>query len=160
MAKKDIPWELFWERYYPEKYFQGVIDMTNIHSNQEYADAMDAFLEPIFAVTFEDIQSLTDEELNCIPTPWLYDWLRCHMGEGEEFIEELREKRELYKKSMQNDQYRKVKEYMKAHTFFTSPEAQEALSLSHEEFLAIAYNLIIEGHIRYQNGQYIVINRL
>ena len=109
MAKSDIPFDFFFERYYPERSFDGAIDLTKIHTPQEYATAMNAFFDVIFAVTLEDIQSLTDEELNCVPTPWLYDHLHCHMGEGEEFIEELREKREMYKKSMQNGQYRKVK---------------------------------------------------
>ena len=159
MAKKDIPWELFWERYYPEHSFVGAIDMTKIHSNQEYAAAMDAFFEPIFAVTLEDIQGLTGEELNCVPTPWLYDWLHCHTGEGEEFIEELQKKREEYKNSMQFEQARRACAHVRGYEAFTFQTVQEDLSLSYEGFLAVTYNLILEGLVKYQNGQYIVINK-
>ena len=151
MAKKDIPWDLFFERYYPER----SLDMTKIHSGQDYAAATEAFFEPIFAVTFDDLQSLTQEELNCLPTSWLYDWCHCHMGEGADFIDKLRYKREQYKTLLCCEQYRKVRAFMKEHNTFSSCEIEAALLLSHEEFFGIAYNLIIEGLVRYREGRYI-----
>ena len=159
MAKSDIPFDFFFERYYPERSFVGAIDMAKIHSEQEYASAMDAFFNTIYAVTMEDIQSLTDEELNCVPTPWLYDWLHCHMGEGEEFIEELQKKRKDYKNCMQFGSAQRAHAYMRRYETFTFQKIQEDLSLSYDGFLAIAYNLILEGLVKYQNGQYIVINK-
>ena len=159
MAQSKIPFDFFFERYYPEHNFVGAIDMTKIHSEQEYAVAMNAFFDMIYAVTLEDIQGLTDEELNCVPTPWLYDWLHCHMGEGEEFIEELQKKRKNYKNCMQLGSAQRARARMRRYETFTFQEVQEDLSLSYDRFLAIVYNLIIQGIVRYQDGYYKKLNK-
>ena len=161
MAKSDIPFDLFFEKYYPEGRLIEHIDLSKTSNAQEYAKAMNDYFDMMERVTLEDLQSLTEEELNCVPTSWLYDWHHCKThyfadGEPEKFIDGVYKKREEYRKI---DEYieRKSYQFCKLHRVFTAKEMQEELGITYEEFLALEYCLILKGRLRYQDGQYFVI---
>ena len=155
MAKSDIPFDMFFEKYFPEDRHGEHIDTV---AQNEYFDVMER-------ITLEDLQSLTPEELNCIPMSWLYDWHHCKAhyfakGEPEKFIDNIYKKREEHKKI---DTYLQVLAYAfsRERKQFTAKEVLAIhTEISFEEFLKIAYFLITHGFVRFKDGLYTVIKQM
>lgn len=161
MAKENIPFDLFRGRNFYEGRMVEVIDIRKCRTGKEYAAVMEKYFDDIFSVTFEDLKSLTAEELNLIPEFWLYDWLHCQWhycpdGEPEKFIEDIHFRRKEWR--MTYDIYdiygREVHAFIREHEQFTAQEMQEALGITYEEFLAIAYWFITRGCVQFENGTY------
>ena len=161
MAKENIPFELFRERKFYEGRPVEVIDISKCRTGKEYAAVMEKYFDDIFSVTFEDLKSLTQEELNCIPEFWLWDWIHCQGhysadGELEKFIKDIHLKRKEGRKVF--EAYgSKAYAFIREHESFTAQEMQEALGITYEEFLAIAYWLITRGKVSYEENLYTVL---
>lgn len=156
MAKKDINFNLFWKYFYPENnppYARYDVDYFDDH--------VEKFVGEIYNVTVDDLLRLTEEELNCVPSYWLYHWTWCH-GDCDnklspnDFFHLVEAKREEYK-AIDIALLREVQSFLKAHKQFSTQEMQQALSISYEEFLKVAYWLIVNGKVQYRDNQYFVV---
>lgn len=161
MAKSDVPFRLFFEKYYPEGRLVEHINLSKTHNVQDYAKALNDYFDIMERVTLEDLQSLTEEELNCVPTPWLYDWHHCKVhyfaeGEPEKFIDGIYQKREEYKTIYEKKRCTALR-FCVRHKRFTAKKMQEKLGVSFEEFLALAYWLVTRGYVQFENGTYTTV---
>lgn len=146
MAKRDIPFDLFFERYYPK------------HGRRHITSEPSDFFKAIDAVSLDDLQTLSDEEMNCIPTGWLYDWLHCNSAKylsADEYIEKICQKKQE-QASLSPRQFPQLFNFIKRRKAFTAEEAIQATGSERDIFLGVMYSLFVSGKAKYHNGEYAI----
>lgn len=154
--KSDIPFDIFWKQYYPENHPPYALVSEDYFDNH-----LDMYVGDIHKVTLDDLLGLSEEELNCVPTYWLYHWTWCHAECDNELspmdlFNAVNSKREKYK-VIGIGLLREVHTFLKLHRQFSANEMQMILGISYEKFLKVTYWLIVNGKVQYRGNQYYVV---
>ena len=156
MAKQDIPFELFWKWYYPEKN----PPLARV-AEKDYDSHLDEFIGKVYNITIDDILSLSEEELLFVPAEWLYQWTWCHAESNNpispvEFFRLVEAKRGKYK-ILDIALLRALQSFIKTHKHFTARELQQALKITYDSFLGVVLWLVHSGKVQYREKQYWVV---